>query len=508
VWSGVASVLAPGRRHRWAGYAAAIVGVALTTPLVGLLDRWIGLHPASPYLVVVLITGGLYGVGPSLLAVALAGLVYRFLFLVPQYSLEVPNPRALIELLLNLLTAFIGGQLAAALRRGAEAGALRELEERVEARTRELRALYGADELLHRSLRLDDVLQALVEAAVELPGAGTAAVSLLDPQQERLRVRAAQGISRELDRRLSELPARSILYQVVKSGEPMVVDDVLSDPRLGSEIRAINEEFGVRSIFAHPIVLDAEVIGVFTARSTRPGAIGATEQRLLTALAQRAGLAIQNARLYEQAEQLAVLDERQRLSRELHDSVSQALYGIALNASAAEAVRERAPERLAELHREVLALAEAGLAEMRALIFELRPESLEREGLVAALEKQAAAVQARHGIAVCAALGEEPELPLASKEVLYRIAQEALQNALKHARPSRIELTLREDAGELVLCVADDGGGFDPSGDYPGHLGLHSMRERATTVGGALEVKSTPGAGTQVLARVPAAASF
>ncbi|HEY7063384.1 MAG TPA: GAF domain-containing protein [Chloroflexota bacterium] len=388
----------------------------------------------------------------------------------------------------------------------AEVELLQQLEERVEARTRELRALYEADALLHRSLRLDDVLQALVEAAVELLGAGSAAVSLRDPRHERLQVRAAQGISGELDRRLTELPGIALLYQVADSGEPIVVDDVRDDPRLPPQVRAINEEYGIRSLFIYPIALGGEVLGVFAARSTRPGAFGSNEERLLTALAQRAGLAIQNARQYEQAERLAALDERQRLSRELHDSVSQVLYRIALNASTAEAVREAAPERLPTLHAEVLALAEAGLAEMRALIFELRPESLEREGLVAALEKQTAAVRARHGRVVQATLPEEPDVPLPVKDALYRIAQEALQNTTKHARPRAVQVALEVGAEELVLCVSDDGKGFDPTEAFPGHLGLHSMRERATAVGAALEVESAPGVGTRIVARVPVAA--
>jgi len=214
---------------------------------------------------------------------------------------------------------------------------------------------------------------------------------------------------------------------------------------------------------------------------------------------------LENARLYEESRGKAALEERQRLARELHDSVSQALYGIALNASAAEAVRETAPDRLGGLLSEVLVLAEAGLAEMRALIFELRPESLEQEGLVAALQKQAAAVRARHGIDVRCTVGSEPPVPLAVKEALYRIAQEALQNAARHAGARRVELVLEVGVGELVLRIGDDGRGFDPRGRFPGHLGLRSMQERAAAVGGSLEVESEPGRGARVQASVPVA---
>jgi signal transduction histidine kinase len=143
------------------------------------------------------------------------------------------------------------------------------------------------------------------------------------------------------------------------------------------------------------------------------------------------------------------------------------------------------------------------MTEMRALIFELRPESLEKEGLVAALEKQAAAVQARHGIRVEATFGEEPDALLETKEAVYRIAQEALHNTVKHARASNAKVNLQEDAGGITLEISDDGAGFDAQNDFPGHLGLKSMRERASRLGGTLEVVSEPGEGVHILARVP-----
>jgi signal transduction histidine kinase len=152
----------------------------------------------------------------------------------------------------------------------------------------------------------------------------------------------------------------------------------------------------------------------------------------------------------------------------------------------------------------VRSLAEAGLAEMRALIFELRPESLENEGLIVALEKQAAALRARHEISarttICC---EEPDVPVEAKEALYRVAQEALHNTVKHARASSVELNLECDANGVTLWISDDGVGFDPAGSFPGHLGLKSMRERTMRLGGTLEVTSEPGKGTRLRAWIP-----
>jgi signal transduction histidine kinase len=125
------------------------------------------------------------------------------------------------------------------------------------------------------------------------------------------------------------------------------------------------------------------------------------------------------------------------------------------------------------------------------------------EGLTAALAKQSAALRARHGIEVDGNLCEEPDVPLKTKEALYRIAQEALTNAVKHAQATRLGLRLSHDKESIVLEVSDDGLGFDPTGSYPGHLGLRSMRERAARLGGVLNVESAPGQGTRIRARFP-----
>lgn len=210
--------------------------------------------------------------------------------------------------------------------------------------------------------------------------------------------------------------------------------------------------------------------------------------------------------LYEQAQELAALQERQHLARELHDSVSQALYGISLGAHTAREALESSEPAQAEASIEyVLALAEAGLAEMHALIFELRPESLETEGLVAALTKQVAVLRARYKLTVEADLGEEPDLSLERKQALYRIAQEALHNIVKHAHASTVALRLTRQEGEIILEVRDNGSGFDPAGPFPGHLGVRSMQERVTKMGGTFTIESTPGQGTHIGVRAPMA---
>ena len=145
-----------------------------------------------------------------------------------------------------------------------------------------------------------------------------------------------------------------------------------------------------------------------------------------------------------------MLQERQRLARELHDSVSQALYGISLGAHTALALYDADRTKALDAINYILSLSQAGLTEMRALIFECARIHLKMEGLVTAIGKHVAALRARHGIEVDFNACEEPDVPYKVKEALYRIAQEAMQNALKHAHPSRLEVNLCSDSdGDL-----------------------------------------------------------
>jgi len=274
-----------------------------------------------------------------------------------------------------------------------------------------------------------------------------------------------------------------------------------------------NELYGPIHHFVREAAWDIAYIVPLISRGRSLGALtllylpgyepGQEETVFLKAVADQTAVAIENARLFSEVRGNAALEERQKLARELHDSVSQALYGIALGTKTARALVKHDPEQAAEPLEYVLSLAEAGMAEMRALIFELRPESLKMEGLVTALEKQAAALRARHESEVETDLCTEPDAPLDVKEVLYRITQEALHNTVKHARASRVQIRMRCSSEYITLDVSDDGKGFDPEGDFPGHLGLRSMRERAERLGGTLAVESAPGKGTKIRAWMP-----
>ncbi len=291
----------------------------------------------------------------------------------------------------------------------------------------------------------------------------------------------------------------SLVAQAARTRQGIIVNDIANTTSF--KLRPMLP--GAKSEMAVPMVARDQLLGVLDVQSPEADHFSDADIRVMSVLADLIAVALQNARLYHQGQELAALEERNRLARELHDSVSQAIYGIALGARTARALLERDPSRLAEPLDYVLSLAEAGLTEMRALIFDLRPESLENEGLVTALTKQAASLQARHGIQVQIELGEEPALPLEVKEMLYRIAREALHNTVKHAQATQIMLQMQHKPDCIELEIADNGIGFDTSGEFPGHLGLQSMRERAARLNGTLAIESRVGTGTRIAIQVP-----
>ncbi len=199
-------------------------------------------------------------------------------------------------------------------------------------------------------------------------------------------------------------------------------------------------------------------------------------------------------------------DERQLLARELHDSALQALYGIAMAAQAARRTAEGIPEsaRLIEALDYIVDQSEAALVELRSLIFGLRPESVAEEGLVAGLRRLTAAVAARHKLQVEIVAETEPDIDNSAKEALYRIAQESIQNVVKHASARAVRVHLVSERDKVELVIDDDGIGFDSDADHPGHLGLSGMKQRATAQNLQLTVHSPPGGGVEVRARTHA----
>jgi PAS domain S-box-containing protein len=210
--------------------------------------------------------------------------------------------------------------------------------------------------------------------------------------------------------------------------------------------------------------------------------------------------------LRRQAGELASSQERAHLARELHDSVTQALFSMTLVTRTTELLVDRDPAAAKEKLSALRDLQREALAEMRALIFELRPGNIEQDGLLAALKTHTAALQGRIGLPIVVTSELTDRLPLALEEVLYRISQEALHNVVKHAAAHQVTLTIERVGGGVRLRIVDDGKGFDAASVPDGHLGLAGMRARADKIGGILQVTSRAGSGTTIEVIVPEAA--
>jgi signal transduction histidine kinase len=283
-------------------------------------------------------------------------------------------------------------------------------------------------------------------------------------------------------------------------------DNTQTDSRTDEQTRASWKAINTLSFYGIALYVGNRWIGGITFHSNRPRRYSDRQKRLLVGIGDMVLGAVERIRLKHESETsmqtTAVLEERNRLARELHDSVSQALYGIVLSMKTAQVQMHKAPDQIKDSLDYALSLSQAALSEMRALIFELRPETLEKEGLIDALHRQTEMIQLRYGVKVISQMCDEPHLPLEVKEHIYWIAREALHNIVKHARASEIEVSLRYDAALLTLNIRDDGIGFDPERDFAGHLGLYSMSERASRLNAQLKLMSQPGNGTSLTLHV------
>ncbi|WP_310738937.1 GAF domain-containing sensor histidine kinase [Microbispora sp. H10830] len=369
-----------------------------------------------------------------------------------------------------------------------------------------LHAVSSAVLAVTRHLSVREVLQVIVRSAARLLDAKYAALGVPDDDGAFAEF-VAEGISDEQWEAIGPTPRQhGMLGAMLREGTPVRLPDIRRDPRFEWWPKAhpiLKDFLGV------PITDGDTVLGIiFLSNKRTPGGFDEADEELLTLFAAHAAIAITNARLYERGRELTVVEERTRMARELHDAVSQKLFSLRLTARAAAALARTDPERAAEAIERVERMAGEALTELRAVIVELRPAELDRHGLVESLRKQAALLDRLHPMTVTFTTEGEPpgdrglDLAPEIEVAVLRVTQEALHNAVRHARAARIDVRLahREDA--LVLEVADDGAGFDEAGVHG--LGLPSMGDRAQAVGGTLTVSSVPGRGTTVRLEVPA----
>jgi signal transduction histidine kinase len=365
-----------------------------------------------------------------------------------------------------------------------------------ETPTPALRAVSDAVLALAAQRSVEDVLQQLVERARELAGARYAALGTPDGEGGFSRFLVA-GMSDALVAKMGPLPrTHGLLGAMLETAEPFVTDDIRTHPRFRGWWPSAHPD--MRSFLGVPIVGPDGVIGAFYL-TEKEGGFDASDRELIEVLASHAAIAMTNAALIERSRELSIVAERNRLALELHDAVSQKLFSLVLTAEAAGTQLERDPEAARAHVDRLRELAREALDELRSLILELRPPDLERDGLAGALRKHVDLLRRLHGVPIELEADEDGAARRRDRELL-RVAQEALQNAMRHAQAREVRVRLARRDGRVLLEVADDGSGFDPGAPdvRSRRLGLTSMEERARRLGGRLEIRSAPGQGTTV----------
>lgn len=385
------------------------------------------------------------------------------------------------------------------------------LEQRLAERTQSLSLLLDVSRNITSMLELKPLLGLIldeVRSAVEYEGAG-----ILTLEDDEL-VQAAQrgpdlnGLSAAL-----RLPvARSSLMRGLLLGtEPLVIPDVWSESAsAGGYRQAVTEEWlrarpYVRSWIGVPLRMRERTLGLLVITHGEAHHFTDHQVRVLKAVAAQAAVAIENARLMAGAREAAASEERQRLARELHDAVTQTLFSASLIGDVLPALWIRDRQRGEQALQDLQVLTRGALAEMRTLLFELRPNALAEVPFGDLLRHLADAITGRARVPITVGAESIIALPPDVQIALYRIAQEALNNVAKHAAATQVEVRLRRGPGDrLVLSITENGRGFDPAQPTGGHFGLQTMHERASMIGAHLTVTSAPGQGTGIVVIWPA----
>ena len=374
----------------------------------------------------------------------------------------------------------------------------------MEQQSAALQAMSDAVLAIAGELSVEPILEKLVHSARDLASARYAALGVPDGEGGFAQFITA-GMSDELIAAMGPLPrTHGLLGAMLEAEPPYRTDDIRRDPRFRGWWPSAHPQ--MRSFLGVPIVSRSGIVGAFYV-TDKEGAdqFSDEDQRLIEMLAAHAAIAIEKARLYERSRELSIVEERNRLARELHDSVTHQLFGLALTAEAAATVIDHdAAEAKVQLAR-LQELTREAMEELRSLIFELRPAEVESEGLVVAVRKHIDVLRRVYRREVELSVRGEPRLEPAAEAEVLRIVQEALQNALRHSGASRLVVGLDAADGRVRVQVADDGAGFEPGA--PGlrarRLGLTSMEERARAVGGKLAIESSPGHGATITLEVP-----
>lgn len=374
--------------------------------------------------------------------------------------------------------------------------AVQLLEQHVEERTLQLAALLQFARRMTLTLELGPLLELILDVLQSLIEYDGAVIYELEGEELVAVARRGLGLAEEWGPGHLHLVESETAQRVLAGSDSFLLPNV--QDRTDDGLLAPVSDWACCGIAA-PLGIRQRVVGLVVLYSRRPQLYSQQQAALLLALANQAAVGIENAQLYERAQALAVIEERQRLARDLHDAVSQTLFSANIIAETLPRIWDRDPEsvrqRLPQLHR----LTSGALAEMRTLLLELRPTALVDMEFSELLQQAVDAFSGRTRTVLSLVLVGQRRLPSAVQLALYRIAQEALNNVAKHARATEATIHLHNEPDRVELRIRDNGQGFDPGRIPPGCMGLHILRERARSIGATLEVSSQPGDGTEIV---------
>lgn len=351
-------------------------------------------------------------------------------------------------------------------------------------------------------LALDQVLQEIVDRVRELADAQYAALGIVD-EHGVIEEFITSGISAAARKRIGSLPhGRGLLGLIIRENRAFRIPDIATDPRrygFPPHHPAMHSFLGV------PITVKGHSIGrLYLTNKRGAPEFSEDDRRLVERFALHAGIAMDNARLHERVRRLGIVEERERISRDLHDSIIQRIYSVTLSLDDVPELVDEAPAEARERVDRAIDALHATINEIRGFIFGLRPVLLEEGGLLAALETLADEVRLNSAVDV-EVHGQEPgPLPVDLSGEVLSIVRETLSNVARHADASQATIRLQPENGALHLEIADDGRGFDPTAPLIGaHQGLRNIADRAARIGGTLRIESQPGAGTRIIVDVP-----
>jgi nitrate/nitrite-specific signal transduction histidine kinase len=370
------------------------------------------------------------------------------------------------------------------------------LEKRVADRTRELAILNSIISVASQSLDIQVILVDALKKTVEQMGFDSGVAFKLEPFPAAPLLVAHLGFDPDTAVELVNG------YAAAGKGIPPTYPEEVSAYGIqdlqDETLKGRLSQFGFQLLVYTPIKTKGRKLGFFFLGKHKVGQLSPEELSLLSSIGKQIGVSMENARLYEQAEQAAITAERSRLARELHDAVTQTLFSANLIADVIPRIWKRDPEEGLQNLEELRQLTRGALAEMRTLLLEMRPESLERVDIKSLLTQLADAFIGRVRVPVALVIQGDCELTHEVKLVFYRVAQEALNNIAKHSGARQVELHLECQPGQLNLWIQDDGLGFNPNSITSDHLGIAIMRERASSIGAILTIESQIGQGTTV----------